>query len=64
MAAAATAPTDIDLVAIFDDLGDYSDRWDRQETLIAETQARVGVGGDGRLERRRDFGGALDSKIQ
>ena len=38
----ANAHSDIDLVAIFDDLGDYSDRWDRQETLMAETQARVG----------------------
>ena len=38
----ANAHSDIDLVAIFDDLGDYSDRWDRQETLMTETQARVG----------------------
>lgn len=38
----AKVHSDIDLVAIFDDLGDYSDRWDRQKTLMAETQARVG----------------------
>lgn len=38
----AKVHSDIDLVAIFDDLGDYSDRWDRQETLMAETEARVG----------------------
>ena len=38
----AKVHSDIDLVAIFDDLGDYSDRWDRQENLMAETQARVG----------------------
>ena len=38
----AKVHSDIDLVAIFDDLGDYSDRWDRQKTLMAETQAKVG----------------------
>ena len=38
----ANAHSDIDLVAIFDDLGDYSDRWDRQKTLMTETQAKVG----------------------
>ena len=34
--------SDIDLVAIFDDLGDYSDRWDRQKTLMTETRKKVG----------------------
>ena len=38
----AKVHSDIDLVAIFDDLGDYSDRWDRQKTLMDETQAKVG----------------------
>ena len=38
----AKVHSDIDLVAIFDDLGDYSDRWDRQKTLMDETQARIG----------------------
>ncbi len=38
----AKVHSDIDLVAIFDDLGDYSDRWDRQATLMTETRERVG----------------------
>lgn len=38
----AHAHSDIDLVAIFDDLGDYSDRWDRQKTLMTETRKKVG----------------------
>lgn len=38
----AKTHSDIDLVAIFDDLGDYSDRWDRQKTLMAETREKVG----------------------
>ncbi len=38
----AKTHSDIDLVAIFDDLGDYSDRWDRQKALMTETRERVG----------------------
>ena len=38
----AKVHSDIDLVAIFDDLGDYSDRWDRQKTLMTETRKKVG----------------------
>lgn len=38
----AKTHSDIDLVAIFDDLGDYSDRWDRQKALMTETREKVG----------------------
>ena len=38
----AKVHSDIDLVAIFDDLGDYSDRWDRQKALMTKTREKVG----------------------
>ena len=37
-----TPDSDIDLVAIFDDLGDYADRWERKSILCLDARAACG----------------------
>ncbi|WP_419839131.1 nucleotidyltransferase domain-containing protein [Candidatus Poriferisodalis sp.] len=41
-----TRASDIDLVAIYDDLGDYSDRWDRRCELALRAEAAAGCSVD------------------
>ena len=58
-----TPDSDIDLVAVFDDLGDYADRWRRKGTLAEAARKACGSGAQGRDCRHLDAVGAAVSSV-